>query len=146
MKKEVLTRRNTLLSQIKCCIDKNLNPAKVKVIDPTKDNFDELILNELKTLDELSISNSYYYWALSVSKNEDLELHFFKNLIPVLLIIILILVWKLWTYRLFLMSIRLTYVRQCFTETEDWCWQVVRQAVKEAFKNNMYHQHNENNC
>ena len=61
MKKEVLTRRNTLLSQIKCCIDKNLNPAKVKVIDPTKDNFDELILNELKTLDELSISNSYYY-------------------------------------------------------------------------------------
>ena len=60
MKKEVLTRRNTLLSQIKCCIDKNLNPAKVKVIDPTKDNFAQsLTIKEI--LDELSISNSYYY-------------------------------------------------------------------------------------
>ena len=60
MKKEVLTRRNTLLSQIKCCIDKNLNPAKVKVIDPTKDNFAQsLTIKEI--LDELSISNGYYY-------------------------------------------------------------------------------------
>ena len=60
MKKQVLTRRNTLLIQIKCCIDNNLNLAKVKVIDPTKDNFTQsLTIKEI--LDELSISNGYYY-------------------------------------------------------------------------------------
>ena len=38
-KQEVLTWRNTLLKQFKSYIDNNLNPAKVNVIDPTKDNF-----------------------------------------------------------------------------------------------------------
>ena len=37
--KEILTWRNTLLSQIKSYIDNDLDPAKVNVIDPTEDNF-----------------------------------------------------------------------------------------------------------
>ena len=36
---EALTWRNTLLRQVKSYIDNNLNPVRVKVIDPTKDNF-----------------------------------------------------------------------------------------------------------
>ena len=36
---EILTWRNTLLSQVKSYIDNNLCPAKVNVIDPTKDRF-----------------------------------------------------------------------------------------------------------
>ena len=38
-KKKVLTRRNALLKQVKSYIDINLTPAKLNVIDPTKDNF-----------------------------------------------------------------------------------------------------------
>ena len=38
-KKKVLTGRNALLKQVKSYIDINLNPAKLNVIDPTKDNF-----------------------------------------------------------------------------------------------------------
>ena len=38
-KQEILTWRNTLLRQIKSYMDNNLYPAKVNVIDPTKDNF-----------------------------------------------------------------------------------------------------------
>ena len=38
-KKEVLTWRNKLLKLVKSYIDNNLNPAKVNVIDPTKETF-----------------------------------------------------------------------------------------------------------
>ena len=40
-KQEVLTWRITLLSQVKIYIDNNFYPAKVNVIDPTKDNFSQ---------------------------------------------------------------------------------------------------------
>ena len=40
-KQEVLTWINTLLKQVKSSIDNNLNPAKVNVIHPTKDNFSQ---------------------------------------------------------------------------------------------------------
>ena len=71
---EVLTWRNTLLSQIKRYIGNNLNPAKVNVIDPTKDNFTQP-LNVKEILDELEISKDDYYRAVSISKDKDLELH-----------------------------------------------------------------------
>ena len=40
-RQEILTWRNTLLSQVKSYIDNNLYHGKVNVIDPTKDNFIE---------------------------------------------------------------------------------------------------------
>ena len=38
-KQKSLTWRNTLLRQVKSCININRNPTKVNVIDPTKDIF-----------------------------------------------------------------------------------------------------------
>ena len=38
-KLEVLTWKNTLLSQVKSYINNNLNPTKVNVVDQTKDSF-----------------------------------------------------------------------------------------------------------
>ena len=62
-KKEVLTWRNTLLRQVKSYIDNNLNPAKVNMIDPTKENFTQpLHIKEI--LDEFEISMDDYYRAL----------------------------------------------------------------------------------
>ena len=55
-------------------INNNPNPAKVNVIDPTKDNSSQP-LSVKETVDELEISKDDYYRALSVSKDEDLELH-----------------------------------------------------------------------
>ena len=46
----------------------------MNVIDPTKDNFTQpLSLKEI--LDELKISKDDYYRAMSISKDEDLELY-----------------------------------------------------------------------
>ena len=73
-KKEVLTWRNMLLRQVKSFIDNNLNPAKVNVTNPTKNNFTQpLSIKEI--LDGLDISKDDYCRALSISKDEDLELH-----------------------------------------------------------------------
>ena len=73
-KKEVLTWRNMLLKQVKRYIDNNLNPAKVNLMDPTKDNFTQpLSIKEI--LDKLEISSDDYYRTLPISKDEDLELH-----------------------------------------------------------------------
>ena len=73
-KQRVLTWRKILLTKVKKYIDANLNPAKVNVIDPTKDNFTQpLGIQEI--LDELEISNYDCYKALQVPKDNDLELH-----------------------------------------------------------------------
>ena len=90
-------------------IDNNLNPAKVNVIGPTKDSYTQpLSISEI--LDELEISKDDYCRALSISKDEDLELHlkrqpdscFVNNYFDVGLK----LGRQTWAYNLFLMSIR----------------------------------------
>ena len=65
--------RNTLLRKVKSYIDNNRYPAKVNVIDPTKDNF-TLLLTVKEFSDELEIFRDYYR-ALPILKEEDLELH-----------------------------------------------------------------------
>ena len=52
----------------------NLNPANIDLIDPAKENFTQP-LSVKEILDELEISKDDYYRALSISKDEDLELH-----------------------------------------------------------------------
>ena len=80
-----------LLRQVKIYIDNNFNTTKVKVEDPTRDNFTQP-LSIKKILEELKISKDNYYRALSISKDKDLEMPLKRNLILALLIIILILV------------------------------------------------------
>ena len=63
-----------MLGKVKNYIDDNLNPSKVNVVGPTKDNFTQP-LNIQKILNELEIFEDDYYKALSISKDEDLELH-----------------------------------------------------------------------
>ena len=58
----------------KSCIDDNLNHERLNVIDPTKNNFTQP-LSVKEILDELEISKDDYYRALSISKDEELELH-----------------------------------------------------------------------
>ena len=55
---------------MKSYIDDNLNPTKVNVIDPTKDNSTKRpSVSEIP--DELEISKDDYYIVLSISKDED---------------------------------------------------------------------------
>ena len=64
-KQDVLAWRKTLLKKVRKYIDDNLNPAKVNVIDPTKDNFTHSFSIQ-EILNELEISKDDYYKTLSV--------------------------------------------------------------------------------
>ena len=73
-KEGALSWRNILLTQIKSYIDNNINPTEVNVVDLTKNSFTQsLSIKEFQ--DELEISKDNYYRALSISKDDNLELH-----------------------------------------------------------------------
>ena len=61
-KQEILRSRITLLCQVKSYNNNNIYPAKVNVIDPTKDYFTQP-LSVKEILDELEISKDDYYRA-----------------------------------------------------------------------------------
>ena len=73
-KQEILTWRNSLLSQVESYIDNNIYLGKVNVRDPTKDAFTQPP-SVKEILDKLEISKDDYYRVLTISKDEDLELH-----------------------------------------------------------------------
>ena len=58
-KKSILRWKNTLLRQVKSYINNNLNPAKVNVIYPAKENFTQP-LSIKKILDKLEICKDHY--------------------------------------------------------------------------------------
>ena len=76
---------------IKTYVNNDFYPVKVNVIDSTKDNFTKS-LSVKKILHELEVSRDDYYRALSISKDEDLELNLKRKPILALLTIILMLV------------------------------------------------------
>ena len=122
-KQQILRWRNTLLRQVKSYIDNNFNPSNVNLIDPTKDNFTQP-LSAKGFLDELEVSKEDYYRALSISKDEDLELNlttepncsFVDNYFDFGL--------KAWQANMDIHHVfneykAVTYMCQCFSKTED---------------------------
>ena len=100
----------------------------------TQDNFTQP-LSVQEVLDELELSKVDYYRALSISKDDDLELHlkrqpnscFVNNYFDVGL--------KAWQVNMK----AVTYLCQYFSKNEDQCSQSMKEADKEAFENNMHH-------
>ena len=131
-----------MLKQLKSYIDNNYNPAKVKMIDPTKNNFTEP-LSVKEIMNELDISKDDYCRALSISKDEDFELQlkrqpnscFVDNYFDVGL--------KTWQANTDMQPIFNEYkavtMFQYFSKTKDQCLQTMEKAAKETFENNMHH-------
>ena len=73
-KQKILETRHSILNKVKDYIDCNLNPRKRNIIDPSKDDFDSP-LSVKEILDQLNITEEQYYYALSISKDTDFQLH-----------------------------------------------------------------------
>ena len=69
---------HSVLKSDKSYIYSNFNPGRVNVIDLIKDNF-TLQLSVKEVLDELECSKDDYYRAISISKDEQLELYLKKE-------------------------------------------------------------------
>ena len=74
---ETLNSRKSLLEKVKNYIDEELNPAKVNVIDPEKESYKPPPAID-ETLLKLDISKENYYHALSITVNDDYELHLIR--------------------------------------------------------------------
>ena len=93
--------------------------------------------------DELKISKDDFYRALSISKDEELELHLKRQLNSCFFNHYFDLGWKAWLANMNIQPVfnknkAVTYMCQYFSKTEDQCLQAIKQAAKEAFENNMH--------
>ena len=76
-KNEILGSRKNFLEKVKKYIDEELDPAKVNVIDPETEYYKSpLTIDEI--LLKLDIPNEDYYHALSISVDDDYELHLIR--------------------------------------------------------------------
>ena len=72
--RHVIYSPKCLPEKAKKCIDEELNPTKVNVGDPEKENYKPpLAIDEM--LLKLDISKEDYYHALFISVDDDYELH-----------------------------------------------------------------------
>ena len=76
-KSKILMRRKTLLKKVKSYINNHLGLTR-KNIDPGKEYFVQPLSIPV-ILAELHIDDTYYYRALSSSKDDEFELHMKRN-------------------------------------------------------------------
>ena len=134
---EVLDSHKSLLEKVKKYIDAGLNPVKVNVIDLQKENYkppptiDEILL-------KLDISKQDYYQALSISVDDDYELHlirppnlcFVNNYFGTSL--------RVWQANKDIQPVfneykAVAYMCSYFSKSEDKCSFAMKQAAQEAF-------------
>ena len=63
MKNSIVSERERILSKVKECIDKDLDPKKRNILNPTNDDF-EKVPKISKILAELSVTEKEYYNAI----------------------------------------------------------------------------------
>ena len=68
------SQRETILSKVKQYIDTELTPNKINLLDQTKSDF-KVLKNISEILNELVLTESEYYEALSISSDNDLQIH-----------------------------------------------------------------------
>ena len=140
-KNEILVWRENILSKAKNYIDNHLFPAKRNIVDPSQDNFEQPpTIPEI--LSELEIEEDDYYRALSISKDNDYELHlirppnscFVNNYFDVGLCA--------WQANMDIQPVfnqykAVLYVCSYFAKAEDQCSEAMKQAAKEAIENEL---------
>ena len=121
----ILSKRNNILGQVKKYIDNNLDPN-------SKSFSNDLSIQEI--LSSMGITEDDYYWALSISPDNDYEIHlkrstgFVNNYDPILL--------KAWETNVDIQPVHnyfkvLTYMTAYFSKSESELSESLKQASKE---------------
>ena len=139
-KARCLEERKLLLDKVAEYINLNLDPQKRNILNPNKDNFEQ-VLDIKDILQELAISEQEYYDALSISSDVDFQIHlkrppnscFVNNYFDEGLI-----AWKanIDIQPVFNHYKAVTYMCAYFSKSEDEVSEAMKQAAKEAFNSN----------
>ena len=145
-KHDIIRERNLLLLPVSEYINNNLNPAKVNFLDTTRDDYQELLSIE-EILTYLGISVTDYYNALSISDDNDFQIHlcrpphscFVNNYFKAGLLS--------WEANLDIQPVfneykAIAYMCAYLSKSEDACTRAMKQALDESLdkKNNNYEQ------
>ena len=73
-KNKILLKRDAVLSRVKTYIDEHLNPKKRNILDPSKENYEQLP-EIIDILTGLGMTEIDYYNALQISCDSDFQTH-----------------------------------------------------------------------
>ena len=132
--------RKNILQPVQEYINKNLDPRKQNFFDNASENFIQLpSIDKILTL--LNITMDDYERALSISENEDFQIHlkrrpdscFVNNYFPMGL--------SAWEANIDIQPVynhykAITYMCAYLSKTEDECSNAMKQAAQEAYENN----------
>ena len=142
-KANILSKRDNIRTKVKDYIDLNLDPKKVNIFDSSKDNFvDTKSISEI--LDELQFTVDDYYDALSISSDNDFQIHIRRPPNSCFINNYFIDGLRAWEANLDIQPVfnhykAVAYMCAYFSKSEDESSEAINQAAREAFKMNLDH-------
>ena len=137
LKNSILNERERILKTVKQYIDSNLDPRRKNILNPFKENFEEV--SSIHILMELNITEEEYYNALSISSDSDFQIHIKRE--PNACFISNFFIEKLqaWKANIDIQPVvnhykAVTYMYAYFSKSEDETSEAMKQAAKEALK------------
>ena len=133
-KDTVLEKRNTILGTVKKYIDKKLNPEKCNTNDPRRENYVN-IPSISETLEELKILELDYCEVLSISSDDDFQIHLKREPNACFTNSCFVEGLQAWKANIYIQAVfnyykTVTYMYAYFSKAEDETSEAMKQAAK----------------
>ena len=141
VKLQKMQQRNNILKKVKNYIDNELNPSKKNFLDSTKEDYEEL-----KSIDEilasLEISKHDYEEALSISDDNDFQIHYKRPPNSCFVNNYFCDGLMAWEANMDIQPVfnhykAVAYMCAYLSKSENECSVAMKQAVRDAFKKNL---------
>ena len=137
LKNSILNERKRILKTVKQYIDSNLDPRRKNILNPFKENFEEV--SSIHILMELNITEEEYYNALSISSDSDFQIQIKREPNACFINNFFVEGSQAWKANIDIQPVvnhykAVTYMYAYFSKSEDETSEAMKQAAKEALK------------
>ena len=137
LKNSILNERERILKTAKKCKDGNLDPRRKNILNPFKENFEEV--SSIHILMELNITEEEYYNALSISSDSDFQIQIKREPNACFINNFFVEGSQAWKANIDIQPVvnhykAVTYMYAYFSKSEDETSEAMKQAAKEALK------------
>ena len=137
LKNSILNERERILKTAKKCKDSNLDPRRKNILNPFKENFEEV--SSIHILMELNITEEEYYNALSISSDSDFQIQIKREPNACFINNFFVEGSQAWKANIDIQPVvnhykAVTYMYAYFSKSEDETSEAMKQAAKEALK------------
>ena len=137
LKNSILNERERILKTVKQYRDSNLDPRRKNILNPFKENFEEV--SSIHILMELNITEEEYYNALSISSDSDFQIQIKREPNACFINNFFVEGSQAWKANIDIQPVvnhykAVTYMYAYFSKSEDETSEAMKQAAKEALK------------